>query len=267
MRSQPLFIVGSPRSGTTFFTQALNQHPSVNITNETRIFVLLKDLIDIRARHPWLLERAFQEPFAAFARRHAGAWIEQFYREELGVSEPIWGDKHPHYADPLVLKGEAALVSGAEPGSCLRLIRDSLPEAKFIHIHRDPRDVAYSLNEKKWVRSLEEGVAVWRRHVEEIERFFHEIGQEKSHLIAYADLRSSPEQVANGLARFLDLDAPTSILEFLKRQRLDPTPFSGPVTNLRLPSVVRRLDDPGNKLFGLAGTAAEVLGYRSDEIL
>jgi hypothetical protein len=34
MRSQPLFVVGSPRSGTTFLVNVLNQHPSIQITNE-----------------------------------------------------------------------------------------------------------------------------------------------------------------------------------------------------------------------------------------
>ena len=47
--SQPLFVIGSPRSGTTFFVQMLNCHPAIYITNETRIFVLLKDMIEILA--------------------------------------------------------------------------------------------------------------------------------------------------------------------------------------------------------------------------
>lgn len=152
MRSQPLFIVGSPRSGTTFLVNILNQHPSIQITNETRIFVLLKDMIDIRARHPWIMGQAFHGPLSAFVKRHAGVWIEQFYRQELGVSEEIWGDKHPHYGDPHVLAGEANRIPGAVSGSCLRLIRECLPSAKFVHIHRDPRDVANSLLQKGWAK-------------------------------------------------------------------------------------------------------------------
>jgi hypothetical protein len=70
--SQPLFVVGSPRSGTTFLVRMLNQHPAIHITNETRIFVLLKDMIDIRGRHPWLLETPYQaqpSPHCAFANK------------------------------------------------------------------------------------------------------------------------------------------------------------------------------------------------------
>ncbi len=36
MVSQPLFVLGSPRSGTTFLCFALNQHPLIRLTNERR---------------------------------------------------------------------------------------------------------------------------------------------------------------------------------------------------------------------------------------
>jgi hypothetical protein len=46
MESSPLFIVGSPRSGTTFLCSVLNAHPLIQLTNECRIFALLKDTLD-----------------------------------------------------------------------------------------------------------------------------------------------------------------------------------------------------------------------------
>ena len=261
MCSQPLFIIGAPRSGTTFLVNVLNQHPSVHITNETRIFVLLKDMIDIASHDQWLLEDPWQERFAAYARRHAGAWVEQFYREELGISEPIWGDKHPHYADPDVLTGRAEKIPGAVSGSCLRLIRDCLPRAKFIHIHRDPRRVAWSLTQKGWVKTLQEGVEVWRKHIEEIEGFFREIDPGSQLVIAHSDLRYNPKQVAGGISRFLELGEPNEILHFLIKQRGSPTPFSDPVTDPARPAVIAISDEIGEGLLGLAGPFAKALGY------
>jgi len=35
---QPVFIIGSPRSGTTFLRNVLNRHPSLAICDETRFF-------------------------------------------------------------------------------------------------------------------------------------------------------------------------------------------------------------------------------------
>jgi hypothetical protein len=261
MRSQPLFIVGSPRSGTTFLVNVLNQHPSIQITNETRIFVLLKDLIDVRSRHSWLLESHYQGRFAGFVRRHAGAWVEDFYRTELGVSAPIWGDKHPHYADPQLLEREARRIPGALSGSCLRLIKDCLPAAKFIHIHRDPRHVANSLMQKQWVKTLDEGVRVWRSHVEEIDGFFREIGEGSQHVVAYADIQGRPEAMVADMMRFLDLPEPTGIHEFLALQREQPTPFSSPVTDPGMPQRLALAGDIDARLLELAGPCARTLGY------
>ena len=104
-----------------------------------------------------------------------------------------------------------------------------------------------------------------RRHVEEIDRFFGQIEPEKYLVVAHADLRSRPEQVADGFARFLDLDEPMHIRSFLDQQRAEPTSFRAPVTDLRLQSDARQWGDVGNKLLGLAGPIAAALGYHPDE--
>ena len=125
---QPLFVIGAPRSGTTFLCHILNQHPAIQLTNESRIFVLLKDLVEVRGKRPDLIGRDFRELFVDFLCSHAGSIVERFYRESLGIDTPIWGDKHPPYGDPSVLSGR----TGSQPrspqsGSCLRLIRTLLP--------------------------------------------------------------------------------------------------------------------------------------------
>ena len=271
MRSQPLFIIGSPRSGTTFLVNILNQHPSIHISNETRIFTLLKDMIDFRSWCPGLLGPDYRAMFVNYARSHAGTWIENFYRNELAISEPIWGDKYPGYARIWGQKASPDAIqtvasessqnhSGATPSSCLRFIRECLPTAKFLHIHRDPRHVAYSLHRRGWVNSLNAGVAVWRQRVEEVGKFLHEIESDSYHIIAYGDLLDHSDKVTNGIAHFLGLCEPASMLEFLIQQRAHPTPFRKPVTDLTMP----RPTIPeyiGNNLLRLAGPCAEALGY------
>ena len=233
MRSQPLWIIGAPRSGTTFLAAVLNRHPMITVTNESRIFVLLKQLLEEGCADPEFLDQDHRERFTGFLKREAGALVERYYREELGVTTPVWGDKHPPYADPTVLSGRA----GAKPllpvsGSCLGLIREVLPESKFIHIHREPAEVAYSLNRKGWVPSVADGMAVWRQYVREIDGFFSEVDAGRRLVIAYADLLEEPDETVAAIARFLGLPDGQAMAMFLKAQHQAPTPFSTPVRDL-----------------------------------
>lgn len=262
MHSQPLFVVGAPRSGTTFLCQVLNQHPSIQLTNENRIFVLLKDLLEIRSRRPDLIDRDTRGRFVAFLTAAAGDLVEGFYREGLGLTAPIWGDKHPPYADPAVLSGRrGGRALQPQSGSCLRLIRRTLPNAKFIHIHRDPLEVAQSLVGRGWTDSIESGVSVWRQYVTEIVEFFSEIPSEQSLTLAYRDLIDAPDSTAAAIGRFLKLPHWSQIESFLHAQRLQPTPFSQPVSDLSRVYRPRTRVLPAVQSPDLAGNPASLLGY------
>lgn len=265
MHSQPLFILGAPRSGTTFFCCALNQHPLINLTNESRIFVLLKDLIEERTLRPDLMEPRFRDKFQTFARHHAGKWVADFYREALGVTTPIWGDKHTSYGDPAVLSGRSAGVM-AEPhsGSCLRLIRECLPTAKFIHLHRHPWQVAASIKRRGWVESMTAGLLVWRQHTGEIEEFFSELDPDQHLTLSFAELVEHPAAVADEVGRFLSLGSDRPIARFLTSQGAERTPFSSPTSDL---SQLLSMRDPGERgraaLDNIADMAG-LLGYSAE---
>jgi hypothetical protein len=262
VKSQPLVIIGAPRSGTTFLCHVLNQHPLIHLTNESRIFVLIKDLIEKRSFRPHLIGCEFRDQFVAFMRRNAGDLVERFYREGLEVTAPIWGDKHPPYADPAVLSGR----KGAEPklprsGSCLRLIQDCLPTTKFIHIHRDPLQVAQSLLGRRWADSLDDGVQIWRDYISEIVEFLGEIDEAQHLTVPYGDLLVRPAEVASAIGRFLDLADAEPLAAFLRAQRLRPTPFSDPVTDLAAAYDAGSAQRANGHTLALAGDAAERLGY------
>jgi hypothetical protein len=262
MKSQPLVVIGAPRSGTTFLCHILNQHPLIQLTNESRIFVLVKDLIEARSFRPHLIGRDFQARFSEFMRRNAGELVERFYRDALEVTAPIWGDKHPPYADPAVLSGrKGAELRLPSSGSCLRLIQGCLPTVKFIHIHRDPLQVAHSLVSKRWTESLDDGVQVWRDYVSEIVGFLGETDRARHLTIRYSNLLARPEDVASAIGDFLDLPDVEPLKHFLLAQRERPTPFSEPVTDLASAHRVRPARHANRQALALAGATAERLGY------
>jgi Sulfotransferase family len=233
MASQPLWIVGAPRSGTTFLTAVLNRHPMISLTNESRVFVLFKHILERSCANPEFLDVDHRERFTNFLKREAAALIERYYREELGATTAIWGDKHPPYADPTVLSGRV----GSRPllpfsGSCLPLIKEVFPTSKFIHIHRDPTEVAHSLERKGWTPSHADGMEVWQQYIDEIDRFFAELAPENRLEVAYADLLDQADETAAALADFLGLADPQPIAHFLHQQHGTPTPFSAPVRDL-----------------------------------
>ena len=105
---QPLFVIGAPRSGTTFLCHILNQHPAIQLTNESRIFVLLKDLVEVRSKRPDLIGRDFRELFVDFLCSHAGSIVERFYRDSLGSTRPSGATSIPPTAIPACSRGERA---------------------------------------------------------------------------------------------------------------------------------------------------------------
>ncbi|HEX3378316.1 MAG TPA: sulfotransferase [Paraburkholderia sp.] len=262
MESFPLFVIGSPRSGTTFLCSVLNAHPLIQLTNECRVFALLKDFLEVGCQRPDLLGETSRERLCAFGRRTLGGWVERFYREELNFGAPIWGDKHPSYADPTVLSGRTGSIERLpRSGSCLRLIRELLPQARFIHIHRDPRHVANSLVHKRWTGSIEDGIRVWGQYVAEINAFFEEIPAAHALNVSYRKVIEEPRETAASIGQFLGLADASPISDFLISQRHSPTPFSDPVTDIGDLYLIPDTAAADDTLLALAETQARRLGY------
>ena len=140
-------IVGAPRSGTTLLRFMIDAHPQVAIPTETGFLTEAPHLAgsgdELRAR--------FVEMITAFPLR-APAWPEfglsrETFQREIQLIEPFsvaegyrafyrlyaarfnkrrWGDKTPVYS------------------LHLNAIEAVLPEAHFVHLIRDGRDVALS---------------------------------------------------------------------------------------------------------------------------
>lgn len=131
-----LFIIGSPRSGTTMLQILLANHPQVASTVEQTLF-----------QHyvaPWLETWALEVRNLEQRGWKLGLpilWKEpeliEFLREFLDRA----------YAKILALKPDATHILDKHPGYSLQVktIKRFLPRARFIHMIRDGRDVASSM--------------------------------------------------------------------------------------------------------------------------
>ena len=138
----PIFIVGTPRSGTTLLRLLLINHPDIAIPDETNIMDWLykkpgkRRLLLPRASDAGNLTTAFGMNLAAEydslkrhkrprSRRDKVAWFFERYAHQRG--KQYWGDKTP---------GHAPYASE---------LKDLFPESTFVFMLRDPRAVVASL--------------------------------------------------------------------------------------------------------------------------
>lgn len=132
-----VFVVGAPRSGTTWLQRMIEAHPNVaSIPQELTIF----------SRYLAPIARAYdlEEANITTGRWRQGLpllWpkdrFERHVREALTAA----------YAEVIARKPEATVLLDKHPGYChhLPLIERYLPGSRIIHIIRDGREVAVSM--------------------------------------------------------------------------------------------------------------------------
>jgi hypothetical protein len=212
----PFFVIGAPRSGTSYLVEVLDKHSDVFLTNETRVMTFLHRALTRHSKDKMALmteKRLFLDTF----RRHIPEIVRDFYRQ-LGVTDQMrWGDKFPHYAD-----------GKTDPG-LLDHIAQAFPRCQFVHITRDGRDVVTSLVGKGWV-DLDEACDVWERHVTASRSIGRKVGPDRYHELRYEDLVIDGLPTAGRVFDFLGVGGSDQADDFLRRQAEQRTPFSGATT-------------------------------------
>lgn len=200
-----VFLVGAPRSGTTWLQRLLASHPRVQTGQESRVF----DAYLGRHLRTWdaEVERRTRPGLAARPGVGLGAYLR---REDVVDSLRFTVAKMTAAAG--LQPGEVFLEKSPGHAQFLPEIRAVFPEARFIHIHRDPRDVIGSIliASRSWgrdwaPRTARAAVDRWTRSVQAVRRSQRELGSEGFFEVAYGDLRTGPVPVLRALASFLDL--------------------------------------------------------------
>jgi hypothetical protein len=195
------FIVGVARSGTTLLRFMLDAHSQLAIPPETGFLPNVAHL-GPDAREAFLstvtgfeswpdfhldadLLRARVPPRGSFTIPDALRAFYLLYAERFG--KPRWGEKTPSYG----LHAEA--------------IGTLLPEARFVHLIRDGRDVALSVR-PLWFApgpTLDDAARDWVERVQTIRAECARAGHAIE--VRYEDLVTSPEAVLRRVCTFLDL--------------------------------------------------------------
>ncbi len=260
------FIVCSPRSGSTLLRAMLDNHSDLAIPPESHFIApflhqarsefSLEALTRVVTAHPrfamwglsceeiWDLEAPPVDARAAFRAMY------QTYARHQGKSR--FGDKTPGYA--LDLPGLAELF----------------PEAVFVHLVRDGRDVALSLVQADFgPTTLTEAAAFWVSRAQKARADGRLLGSERYLELRYEDLVVNPEREIRRICGFIRLPFEESMLDHRRNAERIISSTSVPSSHRNLLRPLRKLrdwrtqmtEDQRAAVESVAGIALAEFGY------
>ena len=211
----PLWVIGAPRSGTTFLARVLDHHPGIFLTNETRIMLLFSRMLNRWVDARRLLATSKTEILDSLWR-HTPGLIEQIYRDLGAQPGQRWGDKYPQYAD------------GDLDPEALTTIDRLFPDSQYVHIIRDPRAVVASIVSKEWL-GFDEAIDAWRAFVTHARAFGVIVGEGRYHELRFENLIQDGHSTVERAFTFLGLENHPNVDDFLWAEADSRTPVSAPM--------------------------------------
>jgi hypothetical protein len=216
--AKPIFIGGLQRSGTSLIRGIIGSHPEIAIFQWdlplwTKFYDLYKrkDLRNAETLRQFISEiLADQKALSADMNWKPGViynklnkrsiitcgdvfqCILQEYAKQVGC--PRWGLKTPHNE----------FFAGQ--------IFNAYPDAKMIHVIRDPRDVAVSMRSLKWFPGIVPHAQLWKDSAR-VARYNEERFSESYIAVRYEDIVYNPEKTVQEICEVVELEYDPILLE------------------------------------------------------
>lgn len=206
--SDIVFLVGMPRSGTTLLVEHLARHPDVIATPETHFFRSVCRTPSM-ARKQLSADRAEATYIELSKRLRNAQGVGQRDAEKRRVfasATSLAAIARTAFRDLLAETKKTVLIEKTpDHGFFTDAITAVFPEARFIFLVRDPRDVALSWLKVPWNPAgiLWPGIK-WGVMARNLSR---RAGYDRQHFIVvrYEDLLTNPERILRQLMAFLQL--------------------------------------------------------------
>lgn len=203
-QAAPVFVYGALRSGTTVFRLMLNAHPGISNPGEADF------LFDI------------------LAPDGQGGWHYDLDELAMYIETRNLPLTLPGGMNGLALLGDLiAQLERLSPGVLTlnvhrhaKRIIEVLPEARFIHLLRDPRDVARSCIGMGWAGTTYHGVISWIHTEAEWDRA--EVDSEQVIELRYEDLFADIETELKRICVFLDVPFDPAMLQYHENTSYGP---------------------------------------------
>lgn len=205
MQKPIYFVCGALRSGTTMLRLMLNEHP--RLSNPAEMDPLFDAPRDASGE---VLMDAFVREL-----RTDSVILEQAVRVEEGLS---YGDLLRSIADQLRVDGKTLSINVHRN---FERIPEVFPEARYIHIMRDPRDVAKSSIGMGWAGNVYYGVDHWMLSEASFERLARTLPADRVLTLRNEDLLRQPEIELERVCRFMGETFDPAMLTYPERSTYD----------------------------------------------
>lgn len=209
-----IFIVGSPRSGTTWLQKLIGSHPDVGTGTESDLFSYYISALNrywniqkqptgrgYMGLPTYMSEDEFQTIVKVFARSVMNKMIN---------NSKYFVEKTPQHA------------------FYIKDIKKCFPEAKIVHMIRDPRDVCFSIIRvsKDWsaigATTIRKAIAVWKKHIDSINDSRKYFSSNHFLEIQYSTLFSNTPEELSRIMRFIGLEFDDSLVkEIVNRNTIE----------------------------------------------
>jgi len=199
----PIFVVGQPRSGTTLVERIITAHPDVTSAGELKQFGNAVRRLSGYSEPQRFSAKLAKGAAAVDTKKLGGMYIE--------TSSKMAGDT-PHFVDKLPTNF-----------MYVPLILKALPNAKIVHLRRNPMDACFSSFKQLFADAyqhsydLEEMARHHARYYRLMETWRERFG-DRFFDIAYEDVARDLEPNARALIDFLGLPWNDACLEFHKQK-------------------------------------------------
>jgi Sulfotransferase family len=204
------FLVGSERSGTTLFRLMLDAHPDMAVPPESYF------IIDLYRRRKRYERKGQRYNTIAVANDLAGSrWFRAWGMPPKELATAMRREDDVDFAEAIrkVYRGYARMFGKSRYGDKtpayvqhIRVLADIFPEARFVHLIRDGRDVAMSLTEVKWgPTDVLEAALQWRERVLRGRQAGAELGAHRYLEARYERLVAEPEPVLREVSEFIEV--------------------------------------------------------------
>ncbi|NES70501.1 MAG: sulfotransferase [Okeania sp. SIO2D1] len=212
-----MFLVGTPRSGTTLLQQILNAHSQIAIAPETNFMKkfwrkrrLYKNLSNDQ-NYQKLISDIVKKPVFA----EMGLNADDFRQAALSITRD-YGSLFNLLLEKFAELKKTSIVGEKTPEHLryIEMIYKFFPSALFIHIVRDPRAVVNSWRKVPWSSgNVIDDTRVWHRNMIFIDNLPAHI---KSSImrINYEKLVLEPEQTLKKMCNFIGVEFEAQMLEF-----------------------------------------------------